>query len=469
MNMNRFFTCLIISSSLFIQQDLQALPPIRNIIKYVKNHPNLQETLTWGAAASILGLIFYINKILKQGETKPLKDSQSEQDKNLPKLPLILLSNPVYRNDKKYVEKFIQTAPNILAYINQFDVNGDTPLIIAVRNGHEDITKILISAGADVNIKNKDGVTPLICAATNGYINILQHLIYSGAHVNETLDSSTALAAAVFNDHADCVKELIVHGADVNIDINNCSPLDVAILKKNVNILQILIGAGANVNAKNKDGVTPIMRTHHISTIKILLSAGAIVDDMTFLRSMDNESTDVLKEFLPFININKKLHAGCTFLSMAIDSGYTNIIKILIDAGADINAKTDVGFTILKQASMSGNVPAVAILLKAGVDIDAGITEGYTALSGAIEMGQTEVAKLLISAGANINTKTNGDFTVLMLASLRGRLGIVQKLIAAGADVNAKNKDGLTALTFARVRAYTKIQKILLDAGAQEE
>lgn len=454
------------------QQTMHALPSIKGIINYVKNRPTLQKTLACGAVVSIFGLMLYANKKPNQNKLESLNNKLSwllenpEFNSNSSRLSLLLLSAIQY-NDKKTVEKFVQQVSNAINFINQLDENGDTPLIIALRSRYEDIAKILIDAGANVTVKNEEDSTALIYAARNGCVNILTDLIRSGAQVNEPCNDLTPLMVAILADQENCIKELIAQGADVNINTKELSPLIAAILGKNMNILQMLIDAGANINQKGSGNYTPIAGLDYIPAIKKLLAAGAIIDDIVVINVIEQGQADVLKEFIPFIDINKKMEDDCTFLAFAVHYGHINIIKALINAGADLNAKDQNGYTALMQAARSGNLSAITELIKAGADIEADC-EGLTALFRAITPGKIDAMEMLISAGANINAKTTIGITVLMHAIIYGHLDIIQKLINEGADVNAKDKQGNTVLTYAKFIHNTKIQKMLEDAGAKE-
>ena len=122
-----------------------------------------------------------------------------------------------------------------------------------------------------------------------------------------------------------------------------------------------------------------------------------------------------------------------------------------IEAGADVNAKDDIyGITALMWAAMNGRSEVVKILLDAGADVNAKTEGGTTALMLAAFLDNTEVAKILLNAGANVNARTKDGRTALIEAASEGRVKIVKTLLDAGADVNAKDKDGKRAVDYAR-------------------
>jgi ankyrin repeat protein len=133
---------------------------------------------------------------------------------------------------------------------------------------------------------------------------------------------------------------------------------------------------------------------------------------------------------------------GATALTGAASRGHYDVVKILIDAGADVNAKPS------KKAE-----------------------RGETALIKAVLGGYSDVVKLLLENSAEVNaTETNGNGeTALMKASFYGNIEMMKILLAAGADTNIKNNDGDTALEMAQsVKGREDVVKLLKTHGATE-
>jgi ankyrin repeat protein len=104
-------------------------------------------------------------------------------------------------------------------------------------------------------------------------------------------------------------------------------------------------------------------------------------------------------------------------------------------------------------ATRSGNVEIIRRLLEAGADVDAADADGLTALNSATDaVDNIDVLTRLISAGAKVNTADNEGVTPLMRAAARGKPDFVAALIKAGADVNAKDRRGWTASQWANNR-----------------
>ncbi|KAK7495464.1 hypothetical protein BaRGS_00013403 [Batillaria attramentaria] len=109
-------------------------------------------------------------------------------------------------------------------------VNGDTPLHVASRCGHESILKFLLFFGADCTARNRKGFTPLHKASKYGRQNIVKKLIAIDADVNaEGRDCITPLKLALENDYADVIGVLLRAGAKPDQeDIQRMTPLNLA-------------------------------------------------------------------------------------------------------------------------------------------------------------------------------------------------------------------------------------------------
>jgi len=140
-----------------------------------------------------------------------------------------------------------------MANINVQNKNGETPLHIAVENGHINIVKLLISSKADVNVRDKNGDTPLHVAVFTERIDIAKLLISKKADVNiGDKDGNTPLHSAVRADRIDIVKLLIFHKADVNVKDKYGNILSDMTL--NDKIINLFLPEGAG---KSKDCLTP--------------------------------------------------------------------------------------------------------------------------------------------------------------------------------------------------------------------
>jgi Raf kinase inhibitor-like YbhB/YbcL family protein len=242
---------------------------------------------------------------------------------------------------------------------------------------------------------------------------------------------------------------------------------DVVVMGKTDEARKLL--AGADVNAKDKDGVTLLMRAAsagRADMVSLLLSKGA--------------------------DVNARTSGGVSALMMACVGGYEDAAGSLIAAQADVRASDNQGRTALMAAASSGSKVALEALLKAGADVGVKDASGGTALTYAAAEGQADAAIILQKHGAKPSTMelilaagrcnasvvqsfvaagmpvniTEAGTTPLIAAAGGDCVDAVDVLLAHGAKVNATNSDGWTALIKATAAGYPDVVKRLLAKGA---
>ena len=285
----------------------------------------------------------------------------------------------------------------------------DQALLQACENGHHDLIRALVSAGADVNtydIWSYSDNSTLKAAIENRHVTCIKILISLGADVNQSGGNGwTAVFGAVkaFKDNIEVLQLLIESGADVNKSARSIfrireSPLEYACTRGYADAANTLLQAGANVNVNVENGTGPL----------ILASTNgrkAIVD--------------LLIKFTDDKNI--KLLGVDTALVRASSGGYIQIVKTIADIGADVNS----------------------------------VVSSETALVGSVAHGHAENVEFLVKAGADVKTKSKDGNTVLGIAARNGQVECVEVLLNAGGDVNHIDKYGWPIIIVAASKGHT--------------
>lgn len=130
------------------------------------------------------------------------------------------------------------------------------------------------------------------------------------------------------------------------------------------------------------------------------------------------------------VDVDQTDPSGDAPLIMAAYLGHTEIVGLLLEAGADVAVvDPNMRATALHAAAYAGNAEAARLLIEHGVDIDAqGPVNGYTALHDAVWQNRVETARVLIEAGANTGLTSHAGETPLVFARARGHSEIVALL-----------------------------------------
>lgn len=158
-------------------------------------------------------------------------------------------------------------------------------------------------------------------------------------------------------------------------------------------------------------------------------------------------------------------------MQAAAAEGHYDVVKELIDRGADINSFAEnENFpqgTALQAACESGKVEIVTLLIEQGASPDLGAGEDTCPIMAAAMRGEQTILELLVNAKAEVNVFGGWDnSTVLIKAVINLPVESLQVLLDAGADINLEDPDGDTPLIVAAREGDADCVRFLLDHGA---
>ncbi|GAB0176418.1 protein phosphatase 1 regulatory subunit 12A isoform X12 [Grus americana] len=239
-------------------------------------------------------------------------------------------------------------------------------------------------------VKFDDGAV-FLAACSSGDTEEVLRLLERGADINyANVDGLTALHQACIDDNVDMVKFLVENGANINQpDNEGWIPLHAAASCGYLDIAEYLISQGAHVGAVNSEGDTPLDIAEE-EAMEELLQNEVNRQGVDIEAARKEEERIMLRDARQWLNsghINDVRHAksGGTALHVAAAKGYTEVLKLLIQAHYDVNIKDYDGWTPLHAAAHWGKEEACRILVENLCDMEAVNKVGQTAFDVADE------------------------------------------------------------------------------------
>ena len=413
-------------------------------------------------------------------------------------------------DDLEEIQKFL--SQHVSWIDSQDNVFGNSPLIIAAKNGKLETLKHLLHLAVNVGLKSKEGKTAYHTAAEEGHLDVLKELVmHNDSLLNEKDDMNrTALYFAVNNNHVSIVKYLLTRKVDVSlkskdndtvfevaarngyvdvlkslltykryfinaVDGDQYTLLHLACLKGHLGIVEILLKLNIDVSLKQDDGLNAChiaAKEGHLQILQMLLNNNqSFLDETGFYNSTPlylaawRGHLDVVKYLLTMgANVRTKVKDGGTAYHKASYEGYLGIVEALVQHDRScIDILDDNNCTPLSLATLRGHCNIVDFLLRSGADTNIKRNDGETVCCIAAYEGYLEIVKLLINSNPLLmEARNNNKHTPLYLAVFRNHFSVVKFLLAMGADVRIKEKDGFTVYIAAAYKGYLEILKLLV-------
>ena len=356
-----------------------------------------------------------------------------------------------------------------------------TPLHIACQNGKLEIVHLLLDNGAEVNAETVDGLKPLHFLSYGEYrsqedgVRVARLLLERGADVNTRRnDHRTPLHVASYYGNIEIVRLLLDHGADPEANAEGNmgeKPLHKVSYGKyrspedGVRIAQLLLEHNADVNTRRNNRQTPLHIASYfgiVEMVRLLLDRGADPEA--------DADGDMGSKPLHFVSHGKY---------RSKEDG-VHVAQLLLERGADVNTRRNDHATPLHVASYFGNVEIVRLLLDHGADPGANADGGMRSKPlHSVSCGEyrsqedgVRVAQLLLERGADVNARRNDHRTPLHVASYSGNVEIVCLLLDHGAEANAEGDIGekpLHKVSHGKYRSQEDgvcVARLLLGHGA---
>jgi ankyrin repeat protein len=322
---------------------------------------------------------------------------------------------------------------------------GQTALMWAAAENHAAVVKLLIELRADVNARSirydfpkltggnggiihdrsEGGLTAIFFAARQGAIEAAEILIDAGADLRaiEEQYGFTPMQTAIFNGHYDLAARLVDKGADVNdgslytaIEMRNLAtysnrpnPPDTDQHVNSLDLVKLLLERGANPNGAYwkripprqaqgdiavTPGATPLYRaakSMDLQAMRLLIASGADPS----IAIADNSTPLMVAS-----GLGARPRGGeDDVIEKAGRADPVEVIKLFVEAGADIDAINDLGNTALHYAAQTGATRIVEYLAAKGAKLDVQNFQGKTALDLARGPSAALIRKLIENPG----------------------------------------------------------------------
>ncbi|EXJ68419.1 uncharacterized protein A1O5_08211 [Cladophialophora psammophila CBS 110553] len=369
--------------------------------------------------------------------------------------------------------------------IDPRDTEGCTPLIWAAKNGHAEAVSSFIRHGADVNAFDSERRSSLWWASGYSHLQVAEILIKHGADLNlQDQLGRTALFSASARADEVSVDFLLSKGANPNIrnkqGRSTLSFIGDWVLGQSYRIIRKLLENGAQPSRRlSEDQSLLEWATLHDLTdiIDLMLKLDQFAHDgsrraLALLHALHRRSFSVALKFANAGISPQKFTetTGETPIAYVLSVNCQSIAEVLLQKkNCDPNGRGSRGITPLIATAQRGLVDMMRSLINLGAEVDTVEFEGRTALSFAAESGYLDGVRLLIEKHADLNLSDKKGKTPLMWAAEHGHARMVDLLLEKGADPKSQDSLRQSALFWAARGNNVDVMKQLMKSGVGQE
>lgn len=374
----------------------------------------------------------------------------------------------------------------------------------AIAKGHFKAAELLVRHGASLNASHTHSYKTFRVAVKQGSVQTSKMLLKNSASFNlksDSKDSNDLLETAMNTGDGEFVKLLFQHGYVPDLQKFQTFYLVSALEEGNMEIVEALVQCCVDMNRLEDANLwnTGLKPVQGFTTCSIDLVAQS--SKQTVFRCASSQGHEGLVRLLLFQNTdayardydqNALVHASIggyeaavhmllshganpnafgggkwvSPLYAAASSNRSEVMRLLLENGADVNASGGEYGSALQAASCTGSEVNVRILLDNGAGVNASGGFYGSALQAASYQASETIVRILLNNGAVVNAYGGRYGSALQAASDRGNEAIVRVLLENGADVNASGGTYGSALQAASHRGSEAIVRMLLRNGA---
>ncbi|KAL8788065.1 MAG: hypothetical protein Q9195_007479 [Heterodermia aff. obscurata] len=369
-----------------------------------------------------------------------------------------MLSEATYYGHTHLVQYLIEQFPHDPVVLSKC-------LCSAVRGSSKSMAELLLDKGANIEIRDPWQGRPLHVAARSDNLDMVKFLLDRGANIDSesVIDSEgesnrygpdNVLQYAASRGNLPIVHYLIERGADTDTyGWSQQNALQYAASSGHIPVIKELLAAGANVNSRGQMGsaLHCAISGNQPDAVRLLLQSGANASEITETNKYNDP---------PWPNA----------LLLASMNGNLEIVKILLDAGADPNEPSILWGNWewpLHAAAQIGNIDVLQVLLEHGADVDVqAVEDGFSAIHFAANNGHHDALRyLLVDHHANPELRIFNGSLALHIAAYRGHPQCIGVCLEAELDVSSQNSQGRTPLHWATEQGHKAAVEKLLTEG----